>query len=164
MGDPTSRAARYGYVRDKTALSITLSAQSVQVQLARLLEQLYACVTAEHATDALVAIRRFLLQGANLMQIDAPELLRQMQRLFRAWRQQAKSAHLQFADERRIKAQMEALKQKEEELRAALAFAHSSRSTVQDHFDRWREHALTRRALRHLQRVTEGQLSFLMQR
>lgn len=82
MGDPTSRATRYGYVRDKTALSITLTAQHVQVQLARLVEQLLACVSAEQATDVLVAIRKFLLQGANLMQIDAEELLKLLQRLF----------------------------------------------------------------------------------
>ena len=82
MGDPTSRAARYGYARDKTALSITLTAQHVQVQLARLVEQLLACVSAEQATDVLFAIRKFLMQGANLMQIDAQELLTLLQKLF----------------------------------------------------------------------------------
>lgn len=82
IGDPTSRAARFGYVFDKTQLSITLGAQTVQVGLARLMEQLFACVTAEQASAVLLEMKRFLNQGANLMQIDAQEALDKLSKLF----------------------------------------------------------------------------------
>ena len=102
IGDPTSRASRYGYVHDKTQLSIQLSAQTIQarpspplwplgmarvggwlmggrrrraggglsavltcvpcvvpqVQLNRLMEQLFASVTAEQASDVLNEMKR----------------------------------------------------------------------------------------------------------
>ena len=82
IGDPTSRAARFGYVFDKTQLSITLGAQTVQVGLARLMEQLFACVTAEQASAVLLEMKRYLNQGANLMQIDAQEALDKLSKLF----------------------------------------------------------------------------------
>ena len=46
---------------------------SPQVKLGRLMEQLHACVTAEQASEVLGAIRKYLLQGANLqMTYDDP--------------------------------------------------------------------------------------------
>ena len=82
IGDPTSRAARFGYVFDKTQLSITLGAQTVQVGLARLMEQLFACVTAEQASAVLLEMKHYLNQGANMMQIDAQEALDKLSKLF----------------------------------------------------------------------------------
>lgn len=56
----------------------TVRLLATQVKLGRLMEQLYACVTAQQASEVLGTIRKYLLQGANLQMIEAAEALQQV--------------------------------------------------------------------------------------
>ena len=71
LGDASSRRLRANYIEDRAQMQTGLSAQAVAMHTQRLQERCLTCLTAEEASDALQAVKHYVVHGSNLSQVSA---------------------------------------------------------------------------------------------
>lgn len=81
LGDATSRQSFAAYRKDRLEMQDLLSSHAVTNRIVELLQACLRCPTAMEASNELTTVKQFLMEGSNLIKVDADDALRRVKSL-----------------------------------------------------------------------------------